>query len=62
MIALLPVALLILAVYGVYAIISATFNPWHLLLFATAPTAVLLALVLVFRLASAAIERWKNRK
>jgi hypothetical protein len=46
MILLLPLALLILAAYGVWAIITATFNPWHWLVMAGAFGAV----VLVFHL------------
>ena len=55
---LLPVAILILAAYGVYAVISATYNPWHLVALAAALGGVVLAV----RLGSAAIDRWRTRK
>ena len=59
---LLPFALLLLAAYGVYAIITSTLNPMRLVQFVGIPLAVVYAIVLVYQLASAAIERWRERR
>jgi hypothetical protein len=45
---LLPIAILILAAYGTYAIISATLSPWHALGAAAAVAGLLLAFHLLW--------------
>ncbi len=62
MILLLPIALLILAAYGVYAIISAAFNPWHALYVVAAVGAVFGLLHVAVKWACAAADKWKNAK